>query len=87
MFGKTIIVSNNVRNDTTHSQILNLTDPLIYYQLIVEDQWGFFSESEIVQAKMPFTMIKNYGGTQDDRGYAVQQTSDGGYVIVGSSTS
>ena len=87
MFGKTIIVSNNVRNDTTHSQILNLTDPLKYYQLIVEDQWGFSSESEIVQAKMPFTMIKNYGGTQDERGYAVQQTSDGGYVIVGSSTS
>ena len=87
MFGKTIIVSNHVRNDTTHSQILNLTDPLKYYQLIVEDQWGFSSESEIVQAKMPFTMIKNYGGTQDERGYAVQQTSDGGYVIVGSSTS
>ena len=87
MFGKTIIVSNNVRNDTTHSQILNLTDPLKYYQLIVEDKWGFSSESEIVQAKMPFTMIKNYGGAQDERGYAVQQTSDGGYVIVGSSTS
>ena len=59
---------------------------LKYYQLIVEDQWGFFSESEILQAKMPFTMIKNYGGTQDERGYAVQQTLDGGYVI-GSSTS
>ena len=87
MFGKTNLVSKNVRNDTTHSQILNLTDPPKYYQLIVEDQWGFSSESEILQAKMPFTMIKNYGGSQDERGYAVQQTSDGGYVIVGSSTS
>ncbi len=87
MFGKTIIVTNNVKNDTTHSFVLNLTDPLEYYQIIVEDKWGFFSESSIVQAEMPFTMIKNYGGNQDDRGYAVQQTSDGGYVIVGSSTS
>ena len=87
MFGKTIIVTNNVKNDTTHSFILNLTDTLEYYQIIVEDKWGFFSESSIVQAEMPFTMIKNYGGNQDDRGYAVQQTSDGGYVIVGSSTS
>ena len=87
MFGKTIIVTNNIKNDTTHSFVLNLTDPLEYYQIIVEDKWGFFSESSIVQAEMPFTMIKNYGGNQDDRGYAVQQTSDGGYVIVGSSTS
>ena len=87
MFGKTIIVTNAVKNDTTHSLVLNLTDPLKYYQIIVEDQWGFFSESSIVQAKMPFTMIKNYGGTQNERGYSVKQTSDGGYVIVGSSTS
>ena len=87
MFGKTIIVTNNVKNDTTHSFVLNLTDPLKYYQIVVEDKWGFFSESSIVQAEMPFTMIKNYGGTQNERGYAVQQTSDGGYVIVGSSAS
>ena len=87
MFGKTIIVTNAVKNDTTHSLVLNLTDPLKYYQIIVEDHWGFFSESSIVQANMPFTMIKNYGGTQNERGYSVKQTSDGGYVIVGSSTS
>ena len=87
MFSKTIIVTKAVKNDTTHSLVLNLTDPLKYYQIIVEDQWGFFSESSIVQAKMPFTMIKNYGGTQNERGYSVKQTSDGGYVIVGSSTS
>ena len=87
MFGKTIIVTNNVKNDTTHSFVLSLIDPLKYYQIVVEDKWGFFSESSIVQAEMPFTMIKNYGGTQNERGYAVQQTSDGGYVIVGSSTS
>ena len=65
----------------------SVTDPLKYYQLTVEDHWGFSSESEIVQAKMPFTMIESYGGIQDERGYAVQQTSDGGYVIVGSSIS
>jgi len=87
MAGKTILSTNTIRNDTTHSMILNITDPLKYYQVIVEDQWGFFSESSIVQPNMPFTMIKNYGGIQNERGYSIQQTNDGGYVLVGSTTS
>jgi hypothetical protein len=30
---------------------------------------------------------KNYGGTSDDFGYSVQQTSDGGYIVAGYSSS
>jgi hypothetical protein len=30
---------------------------------------------------------KTYGGTKDDRGYFIQQTKDGGYVVAGSTTS
>ena len=84
---KEILSTNIIKNDTTHSMLLNITEPLKYYQVIVEDEWGFFSESSIVQANLPYTMIKNYGGTQNERGYAIKQTNDGGYVLVGSTTS
>ena len=87
MFGKNLIVSNTIKNDTTHSFVLSLTDPLSYYQITVEDIWGFTSESVIVLPNKPYEMIKYYGGTDDEKGYAIEQTSDGGYIIVGSSRS
>jgi hypothetical protein len=30
---------------------------------------------------------KNYGGIEDDWAFDVQQTSDGGYILIGSSCS
>ena len=86
MSDKLLMITNNIKSDTTHSVHLDLTSQPKYYQLEVEDHWGFVSVGNPIQANLPFKFIKNFGGTQNDRGYAVQSVNDG-YIIVGSTSS
>jgi TolB-like protein len=44
---------------------------------------ALFTQSAYAQVRF----VKTYGGTEDDRAYAVQQTSDGGYIVAGSTRS
>ena len=87
MLGKSEIARISDQDDTNHSIIVDIIAPIKYYQVIVEDQWGFQSGSNIQLGKMPFTFIKTFGGSQSDRGYSVQQTLDGGFIIAGSTSS
>ena len=86
MSNKQLLVTNNIRNDTTHAILINFTDEKKYYQVDVEDHWGFITPGNVIQANLPYKTIKNFGGTQNDRGYAIQSTIDG-YIIVGSTNS
>lgn len=86
MSNRILIVTNNIKSDTTHSVHLDLTIQRKYYQIEVEDHWGLVSVGSSIQANLPFKIIKNFGGSQHDRGYAVLSVSDG-YVIVGSTNS
>ena len=42
--------------------------------------------SEIVLSQPDTTWTKTFGGIEMDRGYSVQQTSDGGYIITGATS-
>jgi uncharacterized protein YuzE len=50
--------------------------------------WSFGADSNDIiliktDANGNIIWAKTYGGTDDDRAYSVQQTSDGGYIVVG----
>ena len=77
MSNKQLISIKNTRNDTTHAILIDFTDEKKYYQVIVEDHWGFITPGNVIQANLPYKVIKNFGGTQNDRGYAIQSTIDG----------
>ena len=56
-------------------------DSVIVVALLVAVLLPAYSESP------PFTFERTYGGTADDFGYSVQQTTDGGYIVTGETQS
>ena len=87
MTGKSEVARISSQDNTSHSMIVDITAPVRYYQVVVEDHWEYQTESNIELGKMPFSFMKIWGGSESDRAYSVRQTLDGGYIIAGSTSS
>jgi len=82
MGGRVIIHTTTNRADTSFVQPISENE-IRYYYVRTRDFWGLTEESDIQRATSYIVFIENFGGDEDERGRAVKQVADGGFVVVG----
>ena len=73
--------TGNTYNHTVDEEIIR------YYQVVIQDIWGLESLSNIEKGDSRNLFVETFGGNDSDKGNSVQQTTDGGYIITGYTSS
>ena len=83
MSGETLIYETDVRTDTIYVVTGISGGETRYYRVISKDIYGLQSVSNIEDGDSYNKFVKTFGGSSNDRGYSVEQTTDGGYIVSG----
>jgi len=87
MDNSTLVYASTTANDTSHTITGLVMDENRYYQIVTIDNWGLSSISNIELYFISSSFMSVFGGSDSDAGRFVQQTSDGGFIISGTTQS
>jgi hypothetical protein len=87
MSNKTEIFTSEDNTETSYNLTGLSETEYRYLHVVVQDVWGLESISNIGVGSFYYRFMNTFGGSSDEIGESIQQTSDGGYIITGSTES
>jgi hypothetical protein len=84
MSNQTEIFSTEDITELTYT-IPSMEGKIRFYQIVISDVWGLKSTSNIEEGNLFIIFTKTFGENDVELGRSVQQTTDGGYIILGNS--
>lgn len=87
MSDSSLVFSSTSVTETSHTFDALLTDEYRYYKLITNDQFGLRSASNTIVYYVSSTFQVTFGGSDTDFAESLDQTTDGGFIVLGSLSS